>query len=58
MKGILILSLLFFVSGCASRSRVLPDKKSSDHWTEVNNPKESLTKKELQFLRSGQLRGP
>ncbi len=50
MKFILLVSLVL-VTSCATRRKVFSNKATDERWTTVaDNPKEFLTKEELEFL--------
>ncbi len=48
---VLFLSLIFLLSGCATRRKVLFNKQSGDRWITVDNASEFLTDKEKEFLK-------
>lgn len=50
MKIILTLIFLSLISGCATRTKVYANKKSSDRWIKVDAPKDFLTAEELKFF--------
>lgn len=52
MKSFIItLLVLIFLSGCATRRKVLFNKQTGDRWITVDNASEFLTEKEKEFLK-------